>query len=127
MIFHVAENRSKDGAKSLMFLSKKPNKRYKVLQEVGKRRIVQVLKNVWRVRCYFLQKFDMEPLILGSDQLPLHRNESSDEKSLSFKGIDAFVKENHALSRERMTLMTTVPSSPSLPPPPFELVFKGVE
>ena len=57
---------------------------------------------------------------------PLHRNEISNEKTLSFKGIDVFVKENHALSRERMTLMTTVSSSSSLPPPPIGLVFKRV-
>ena len=66
---------------------KKPNKRYKVSQEVQKLRIFQVLKNVWRVRWYFLQKFDMEPMILGSDQMPVHRNESSNEKTLSFKGL----------------------------------------
>ena len=124
--FSCSRNWIKGWCKEFNVSLKKPNKRYKVPHEVRKRRILQVLKNVWRVRWYFLQKFDMEPMILGSDQMPLHRNESSNEKTLSFKGIDAFVKENHALSRERMTLMTTVSSSPSLPPPPFELLFKGV-
>ena len=124
--FSCSRNWIKGWCKEFNVSLKKPNKCYKVLHEVRKRRILQVLKNVWRVRWYFLQKFDMEPMILGSDQMPLHRNESSNEKTISFKGIDAFVKENHALSRERMTLMTTVSSSPSLPPPPFELLFKGV-
>ena len=74
----------------------------------------------------FCKSLTMEPVILGSDQMPLHRNENSNEKTLSCKGIDAFVKENHALSRERITLMTTVSSSSALPPPSFELLFKGM-
>ena len=35
--------------------------------------------------------------------MPLHNNESSQEKTLDFKGEDTFVKENHMLSRERVT------------------------
>ena len=40
--------------------------------------------------------------------MPLHRNESSSQKTLNFKGEETFVKENHMLSRERVTVFTQV-------------------
>ena len=42
--------------------------------------------------------------------MPLSRNESAQEKSMSFKGEDTFVKQNHKLSRERVTVFTQVAS-----------------
>ena len=58
--------------------------------------------------------------------MPLHRNESSKEKTINFSGQSqsVFVKENHMLSRERVTVMTTISSSNSVQPP-LEFVFKG--
>ena len=43
-----------------------------------------------------------------SDQMPLHRNELSNEKTLNFKGATqtTYVKEYHFLSRERITELT---------------------
>ena len=59
--------------------------------------------------------------------MPLHRNESSGQKSLNFSGRDqsCFVKENHHLSRERCTVMTIASSSNQIKTPSLEFVFKG--
>ena len=46
-----------------------------------------------------------------SDQMPLHRNESSEQAKLSFKNHEAFVEENHHLSRERVTVFTEIASN----------------
>ena len=63
-----------------------------------------------------------------SDQMPLHRNESSEQKTLNFKGASqsTYVKENHSLSRERITVMTSVASNKTASSPNLEFVFKGV-
>ena len=58
-----------------------------------------------------------------ADQMPLHRNESSEQRTLHFKGKDIFVKEKHMLSRERITCFTTVSSSLEMNILP-EFVFK---
>ena len=48
--------------------------------------------------------------------MPLHRNESSSQKTLNFKGEETFVKENHMLSRERESqcLLKSVPIQSSI-------------
>ena len=55
--------------------------------------------------------------------MPLHRKESSSQKTLNFKGEETFVKENHMLSRERVTVFTQVSSDSKFYTPEF--VFKG--
>ena len=49
--------------------------------------------------------------------MPLHHNESPNQKLLNFSGNDqsCFVKENHNLSRERATVMTIASSSNTTP------------
>ena len=56
--------------------------------------------------------------------MPLHRNESSAQKTLNFTATDTFVKENYMLSRERVTAYTQVSSDPKVKFKP-EFVFKG--
>ena len=56
--------------------------------------------------------------------MPLHRNESAQEKSMSFKGEDTFIKENHKLSRERVTVFMQVASVSNVNLK-LEFVFKG--
>ena len=46
--------------------------------------------------------------------MPLHRNESFQQKTLTFKGEDAFVKENYMLSWEKVTVFTQVSSKESI-------------
>ena len=56
--------------------------------------------------------------------MPLHRNENASQKTLAFKGLDTYVKENYMLSRERATLFTQTSSDSSIDLKP-EFVFKG--
>ena len=56
---------------------KNPNKRYAYSYDERKIRIIEMIKNVWRARLFFLHKFKMEPVIWGGDQMPLHRNEQT--------------------------------------------------
>ena len=58
--------------------------------------------------------------------MPLHRNESSGQKTLNFKENDqaCFVKENNYLSRERITVMNIVSSTNKIETPPIESLFK---
>ena len=62
--------------------------------------------------------------IINEDQMPLHRNESSTQKTLNFVDMDAYVKENYNLSRERVTVFTQVSISSDINLNP-EFVFKG--
>ena len=79
------------------------------------------MKNIWTVRHTFIKLYGDDPEIIMSDQMPLNPNESSELKTLNFKGVSqsTYVKENHSLSHERITVKTA--SSPNL-----EFVFKGV-
>ena len=65
----------------------------------------------------------MDPPIINGDQMPLHRNESSQQRTLNFKGEETLVKENHMLSRERVTVYTQVSTDSKYIAPEF--VFKG--
>jgi hypothetical protein len=67
----------------------------------------------------------VDPVVVSADQMPLHRNETADHKTLNFSGSDqhVFVKENYQLSRERTSVMTTVASNGKHPP--LEFVFKA--
>jgi hypothetical protein len=101
----------------------KPNKRFALSQKERLLRILEFLKNVWRVRQYFLKKFNKEPLFINGDQMPLHRNENSDKKTLTMTAQDTYVKENYMASRERVTVYTQLESDGGKPVP--EIVFKG--
>ena len=78
---------------------RKPNKRYSVKYEDRVERIQDYLKNIWYVRRFSLETYKVDPPIINGDQMPFHRNESLQEKTLNFKSHDAFVKENYNLSR----------------------------
>ena len=90
---------------------KHPNKRFLISNADRKRRIIKFLKNV--TRYWWLAKYKCEPGILSANQMSLHWNESSGQKTLNFKGNDeaCFVKENNHLSRGRTTVMTIVSST----------------
>ena len=63
-----------------------PNKRFAVSREDRSERSLEYLQNVWRVRYFFNKNFNTEPKIYNGDQMPLHRNESSSQKTMSFTG-----------------------------------------
>ena len=85
---------------------RKPNKKYSVKKEDLVERAQDYLKNFWRVRRFFIEKYGVDPPVINGDQMPLHRNESSQQKTMTFKKENAFVKENHSLSRERVAVFT---------------------
>lgn len=101
-----------------------PNKRYQIKQEDRKERISEYIKNIWRVRKFFINNFGVDPPIINGDQMPLHRNESSTQKTFNVKGMETYVKENYSLSRERITAFTQISSDPKVVAKP-EFVFKG--
>ena len=117
----------KDWCKEYQISMKKPNKRFSISAADRKKRIMDYLKNVWTVRHTFVKLYGVDPEIIMSDQMPLHRNESSNEKTLNFKGAaqTTYVKENHSLSRERITVMTSVSSGKQATAPKLEFIFKG--
>ena len=51
---------------------RKPNKRSAISKTEMKVRIIQFLKNVWRVRYWFKSKFGREIPIINGDQMPFH-------------------------------------------------------
>ena len=104
---------------------RKPNKRYSIKKVGLVERLSDYPKNVWQIRSFFIEKYNVDPPTINGDQMPLHRNESSQQKTLTFKGQDTFVKENHMLSRERVTVFTQVSSDPAININP-EFVFKGI-
>lgn len=103
---------------------RKPNKRYSISKEDCVTRVQDYLKNIWSVRYYFIKTFGVDPPIINGDQMPLHRNESSGQATLNFKNSDTFVKENHMLSRERITVFTQISNDENVKLVP-EFVFKG--
>ena len=85
---------------------KSPNKRVSILPDVRKERLLQHFKNIYRIRYFMMKKYNTEPDIVGADQMPLYRNQSSNEKTMNTVREETYVKENHTLSRERTTTMT---------------------
>ena len=102
---------------------RKPNKRYSIKKEDLIERLQDYLKNLWSIQYYIIEKYEVDPHIINGDQRQLHRNESSAQKTLNFKGEETFVEENHMLSRERVTLFTQVNSESKFITPEF--IFNG--
>ena len=103
---------------------RKPNKRYSISKEDYIIRVQDYLKNIWSLRYYFIKTFGVDLPIINGDQMPLHRNESSGQATLSFKNKEVFIKENHHLSRERVTVFTQIATDGAVDLHP-EFVFKG--
>ena len=102
----------------------KPNKRFTIKNEDRIIRIKDYLQNIWTVIKYFLDTYGVDQPIINGDQMLLHRNESAGQKTLSLKSEETFVKENHMLSRERVTCFTQLCSDPKVDLKP-EFVLKG--
>ena len=73
---------------------RKSNQRFAIKNEDRIIRIKDYLHNIWTVRKYFLDTYGVDPPIINGDQMPLHRNESVGQKTLSLKSEETFVKEN---------------------------------
>ena len=101
---------------------RKPNKKYSIKKEDLVECLQDYLKNVWRVRL-FIEKYGVDLPVINGDQMPLHRNESSQQKTMTFKNENAFLKENHSLSSERITVFMQVSSTKDISLIP-EFIFK---
>ena len=102
---------------------RKPDKKYSIKKDLVER-LQDYLKNIWQVRRFFIEKYSVDPPVINGGQIPLRRNESSPQKTMTFKNEDAFVKENHSLSRKRATVFTQVSSTKDISLRP-EFNFKG--
>lgn len=104
---------------------RQPNKRFAVSENVRKQRIIEFLKNIIRVRIFFDKRLNVSDVdIINGDQMPLHRNESAGQKTLSLRDCPTYVKENYMLSRERVTVYTQASNKKGLAIRP-QFVFKG--
>lgn len=56
----------------------------------------------------------MHPPIINGDHMLLHRNEISSQKTMCITGFDAYVKKNHNLFREGVTVYTKVSGYPNV-------------
>ena len=75
-----------------------PNKRFQRMQADREERVFELLKNIWTVRKYFIENFGVDIPVLNGDQIPLHRNESSPQKTLNFTSLDTL---RHKYIRQR--------------------------
>ena len=63
----------------------KPNKKYAIKKEDPVIQIKDYLINIWTIRKYCIGKYAVDPPVINGDQMPLHRNESPSQKTLSLK------------------------------------------
>ena len=65
----------KDWYKEYHISKKKPNKRILINASARKKRIMDFLKIIWKVRYSFINFYGVDPEIVKPDQMTLHRNE----------------------------------------------------
>ena len=65
------------------------------------------------MRHYFITKFGIDTPKIDDGQMPLHKNESSGQSTLSLKSHGEFFKENHHL-RELVTIFTQIASNENI-------------
>ena len=113
---------------------RRPTLRFKCSRSVMQVRLVAMWTNLIRIRRLTERLFgnDMASAIYGIDEKPLHFNESGSKNTGSLELVGApcvKLKQNHAATRERATVMTTVSSSPlALGQPkrlPLEVLFRA--
>ena len=95
---------------------RRPNARYKCAREVLLQRLRAMWLNVIRVRALAAELVhnDLALRIWGIDEKPIHFNEagSKNVRTLEIAGAPCVrLKQNHAATRERVSLMTCVTSS----------------
>ena len=113
---------------------RKPNLRIKASKEVMVVRLRAMWCNLIRIRrlAQLLLETDLADAIYGIDEKPIHFNESGSKavRTLEIAGAPAVVlKQNHAATRERASVMTCVASSLSAASQPkklpIEIVFRA--
>jgi hypothetical protein len=111
-----------------------PNRRFKCSKETLMRRLRAMWLTNIKVRQLALRCLgnDLSTSIYGIDEKPIHFNESGSKnvRTLEFEGAPAVsLKENHAATRERLSVMTMVTSNEGVATcprrPPLEMLFKA--
>ena len=114
--------------------TRRPNMRYKCSRSKLKARLRAMWLNNIRVRrlAYLATGSELSDRIWSCDEKPLHFNESGSKmcRTLEIAGAPAVrLKENHAATRERASLMTTTTSDPMVSARPglvpMELLFRA--
>ena len=67
-------------------------------------------KHLVHSQLLFFWKYIIHPPVRNDNQVPLHRNESSDKKAMSLRNQNTFLKEDHMRSREHVTFFIIVSS-----------------
>ena len=113
---------------------RKPNCRYKISKAKLHVRLRALWKNVIRIRRLAMRCFgnDLASSLYGIDEKPIHFNEAGSKGigTLEICGqCDVKLKQNHAATRERASIMTCVTSNRRLATsarkPPICILFKG--
>ena len=113
---------------------RKPNMRFKCSRPVLESRLRAMWLNTIRVRRLAEHTLgrDLADQIYGVDEKPIHMNESGSKNTRTLEIVGApsvKLKENHAATRERVSLMTIVTSNPAVAKVasrlPIELLFKA--
>ena len=113
---------------------RRPNVRFKCSRPVLLARMRAMWANTIRIRRLAELSFgsDLSDRIFGIDEKPIHFNESGSKvvRTLEIAGAPSVkLKENHAATRERVSVMTCVCSSPAVASQPrklpIELLFKA--
>ena len=81
-------NGSEDGCRIGHKFASTEYKCFSFSPEDGIKHIIELIKNVWWARYFMLQNFYKQSVIMDGDQMALHRNESSCQKTLTFKDAD---------------------------------------
>lgn len=102
----------------------KPNKHYTLSYDNLCIRLKDYLKNMWTVRNFFPKTYRVDSPVINGDQMPFHRNESTTQKTMAFKNMDTYIKENYSLSHKRATVFMQVSSDSTANFIP-EFFFKG--
>ena len=111
---------------------RKPNNKYKVSLNVLRGRLRSMWLTTTKLRALARCLFNRDMTVEGLDQKGIHMNETGSKNTpvLCLKGAPEVAwKENHAATRQRVSLMTVVTSDPARASrpggPPLEVMFKG--
>jgi hypothetical protein len=107
-----------------------PNLRFKTSRATLILRLRAMWVNVIKVRhlAFLLLGHDLHDRIVGVDEKPIHFNESGSKRTrtLEIAGAPSVaLKENHAATRERVSVMTMVTSDPALASDPARMPVLG--
>ena len=102
---------------------RRPNMKFKIAWDTLCKRCAATWQNLQRVQRLAMRVLGRELPVEGIDEKPIHFNEagSKNQGTLSHHGYDAELKQNHAHTRERSTVMTSTTSDTTKAACPWNL------